>query len=53
MMNPWVLGQIADQHLTELRADAAKARRVRRPRARHAWSIRLAWPVRRAVGCEL
>jgi len=60
-MNPWVLGQMADQHLSELRADAAESNRGRRsrpaarrsrPAARFTWSVRLHWPARQAVGCE-
>jgi hypothetical protein len=57
MMNPWVLGQLAEQHLTELRADAAKANRGssnRNSRLRkREWTARLRWPVRQAVGCEV
>lgn len=57
MMNAWVLGQVAEQHLAELRADAGGSRRARRNRAQRSRTgrpatLRRYWLPRRALGCE-
>jgi hypothetical protein len=56
MMNPWVSQQIASQHVSDLWAEAAEARRLPRARRRRPHrpgvALRLRWPVRNAVGCE-
>jgi hypothetical protein len=57
MINPWVMGQLADQHLVELRASAARSRRVRRTTSgpgavERLFATRLRWPARHAIGCQ-